>query len=299
MSESPDRPPDKKAAVDRSEGFGERLLGALLDRSHDMPPQLIPPLVAEEVGKIGGRDVSLLLQDYAQLLLVPLPGQGVAVGDAQPIADSPAGAAFLNAAPVEVLQHRGVRMYVPLLDGSDHVGVLGVTLDSVDDDDRRLLRRLGALVAHLVITKHSYTDQFFLARRREPMNLAAEMQWSLLPPLAMTIPQVEVAGILEPAYTVAGDSFDYGLNENILHSTIIDAMGHGLNAATMAAVAIGAYRHARRDGATVAGRWARSCGVRRGCHSARKEFCAAVEHNGRRHPYPWPSGDTEALHISR
>lgn len=153
---------------------------------------------------------------------------------------------------MEVLQHRGVRMYVPLPDGSDHVGVLGVTLDTVDDD-RRLHRRLGAPVAHLLITKHAYTDQFFLARRREPMNLAAEMQWSLLPPLAMTIPQVEVAGILEPAYTVAGDSFDYGPNENILHSTIIDAMGHGLNAATMAAVAIGAYRHARRAGSDLVG----------------------------------------------
>jgi hypothetical protein len=37
-------------AVDRSEGFGERLLGLLLDRAHEMPPHLIAPLVAE-----GGR----------------------------------------------------------------------------------------------------------------------------------------------------------------------------------------------------------------------------------------------------
>ena len=40
-----------KATVDRSEGFGERLLGVLLDRAHEMPPQLIAPLVAEEVGQ--------------------------------------------------------------------------------------------------------------------------------------------------------------------------------------------------------------------------------------------------------
>ena len=58
-------------AVDRSEGFGERLLGQLLDRAHEMPPQLIAPLVAEEVRAIGGRDVSILLQDYAHLFDEP------------------------------------------------------------------------------------------------------------------------------------------------------------------------------------------------------------------------------------
>ncbi|CAM5633313.1 PP2C family protein-serine/threonine phosphatase [Streptomyces hirsutus] len=62
----------------------------------------------------------------------------------------------------------------------------------------------------------------------------------------MSVPQAAVAGILEPAYSVAGDSFDYALNEDILHMAMVDAMGHGLDAATMATVAVGAYRHARR-----------------------------------------------------
>ncbi|GAU66466.1 putative serine/threonine-protein phosphatase [Streptomyces sp. NBRC 110611] len=240
-----DRQPGKDT-VDRSEGFGERLLGVLLDRAHEMPPQLIAPLVAEEAARVGGRDISILLQDYAQLLLVPLPGRRLVVGRPELIGDSHAGAAFLAGTPVEVPQDDGVRLYLPLLDGSDQVGVLALTLDTVDDDDRRLLRRLAGLVADLLVTKHSYTDQFFLARRREPMSLAAEIQWSLLPPLAMSVPQVAVAGILEPAYNVAGDSFDYALNEDILHVAMIDAMGHGPDAATMATVAIGAYRHARR-----------------------------------------------------
>ncbi|EXU66524.1 phosphatase [Streptomyces sp. PRh5] len=235
-----------KVAVDRSEGFGERLLGALLDRAHEMPPQLIAPLVAEEVGRIGGRDVSILLQDYDQLVLAPLPGMRLAVGKPERIDDSQAGRAFLSAATVEQPQADGVRMFLPLLDGSDVVGVLAVTLSTVDDDDRRLLRRLSGLIADMLVTKNSYTDQFFRARRREPMTLAAEIQWSLLPPLTMLTPQVAVAGILEPAYNVAGDSFDYALNDNILHVAIIDAMGHGLDAAVLATVAIGAYRHARR-----------------------------------------------------
>ncbi|SEC29563.1 PP2C family protein-serine/threonine phosphatase [Streptomyces melanosporofaciens] len=236
----------RKVTVDRSEGFGERLLGALLDRAHEMPPQLIAPLVAEEVGRIGGRDVSILLQDYDQLVLAPLPGMGLMVGEPERIDDTQAGRAFLSGTTVEQPQADDVRMFLPLLDGSDVVGVLAVTLSTVDDDDRRLLRRLAGLIADMLVTKNSYTDQFFRARRREPMTLAAEIQWSLLPPLTMVTPQVAVAGILEPAYDVAGDSFDYALNDNILHVAIIDAMGHGLDAAVLATVAIGAYRHARR-----------------------------------------------------
>ncbi|MET8276197.1 GAF domain-containing SpoIIE family protein phosphatase [Streptomyces sp. NPDC005096] len=243
--------------MDRSEGFGERLLGVLLDRARLLPPQLIAPLVAEEVARIGGRDVSILLQDYAQELLVPLPGRKLHVSQPEPIIDSPAGRAFLRGAVVEVSQTpSGVRMYLPLLDGSDTVGVMALTMDTVGDDDRRLLSRLSALVADLLVTKNAYTDQFFRARRCEPMSVSAEIQWSLLPPMSMSVPQVEVAGILEPAYRIAGDSFDYALNDNILHAAVIDAMGHGLDAATMATVAIGAYRHARRVRVSLAEKYA-------------------------------------------
>ncbi|MFE5084192.1 PP2C family protein-serine/threonine phosphatase [Streptomyces mirabilis] len=244
-------------SVDRSEGFGDRLLGLLLDRARLMPPQLIAPLIAEEVAGIGGRDVSILLQDYAQEVLVPLAGRKLHVGQPEPMADSSAGRAFLSEDVVEVPQaHGGVRMYLPLLDGSDQVGVMALTLDAVGDDDRRLLRRLAGLVADMLVTKNAYTDQFFLARRREPMSVSAEIQWNLLPPLTMTLPQVSVAGTLEPAYRVAGDSFDYALNGNILHMAVIDAMGHGLDAAVMATVAIGAYRHARRVFVSLAEKYA-------------------------------------------
>lgn len=254
MSEGARKP--NRMQVDRSEGFGERLLGVLLDRAHEMPAQLIAPLIAEEVAQIGGRDVSILLQDYEQLLLVPLPGRRLLVGDPEPVDDTPAGEAFLLAKVVEVPQNGSVRMYLPLLDGSDQVGVMALTLDEVDDDDRRLLRRLSAMVADMIVTKDAYTDQFFLTRRRADMTLAAEIQWSLLPPLSMVVPQAEVAGVLEPAYEVAGDSFDYALNDNILHVGMIDAMGHGLDAATMATVAIGAYRHARRAEVELSGVYA-------------------------------------------
>ncbi|MFF7632927.1 PP2C family protein-serine/threonine phosphatase [Kitasatospora sp. NPDC008050] len=238
--------------MDRSEGFGERLLGWLLDQAHELPPEHIGPLVAAAVRAVGGREVSILLQDYGQHMLVPLTGSGLATGDPVPIDGSRAGAVFVGAAPAEHPQADGTRVFLPLLDGSDELGVLAVTLDTVDDDDRRLLRRLAALVADMLATKNGYTDRFFQARRREPMSVAAEIQWSLLPPLSMNTPRVSVAGILEPAYNIAGDSLDYALNDDILHLAMIDAMGHGLNAAVLATVAVGAYRHARRAGVGLA-----------------------------------------------
>jgi serine phosphatase RsbU (regulator of sigma subunit) len=235
------------ATEDRSEGFGERLLGTLIDRAHEMPPQLIAPLVAEVIGVIGGRDVTVLLQDYDQLTLVPLPGRGLLTEEPVPIDGSSAGRAFLGDALIEQAVADGVRVFVPLLDGTDRVGVLAFTSEEWEEDDRRLARRFGGLLADVLVTKGMYTDRFFQARRRQPMSLPAEMQWALLPPLIMTSPQVALAGILEPAYDVAGDSFDYALNDDALHVAIIDAMGHGLDAAVMATVAVAAYRHARRD----------------------------------------------------
>ncbi|MFD9723412.1 PP2C family protein-serine/threonine phosphatase [Streptomyces sp. NPDC059072] len=235
-----------RADPDRSESFGEELLGLLLDGAHELPPHLVGPLVAKTVARMGGRGTQILLQDYGQQKLVSLPADGVASGDPQPIDGSEAGRCFLESRPVEVLTPDGIRVHLPLLDGGDQVGVLAVTLDGIDDDTRRLLRRIAGLVADLLQTKNGYTDLFFRTRRREPMSVAAEIQWSLLPPLSMVMPHVAVAGVLEPAYAVAGDSFDYALNGDVLHLAMVDAMGHGLDAATMATVAIGAYRHARR-----------------------------------------------------
>ena len=236
----------RKVTVGRPEGPGERLLGALLDRAHQMPPQLIAPLVAEEAARIGGRDVSILLQDYGQRMLRPLPGKGLVTGESEPIDASAAGRAFLRMTVVEEQRDDGVRMYLPLINGSDEAGVLALTLDAADEDVRRLLRQLAVLAGGMLAAKNAYTDQFLQARRSAPMSLSAEIQWALLPPMTMTTPQVALAGILEPAYDVAGDSFDYAINDNVVHLAVIDAMGHGLNAAMLATLAISAYRHARR-----------------------------------------------------
>jgi len=62
---------------------------------------------------------------------------------------------------------------------------------------------------------------------------------------------VALAGALEPAYDVGGDSFDYALDEHTLHLAVFDAMGHGVEAASMATLLVGAYRHGRINRSTL------------------------------------------------
>ncbi|RBY98172.1 serine/threonine-protein phosphatase [Blastococcus sp. TF02-8] len=242
---------DRDDSALREESLGERVLGSLLDRAHLIPPRLVGPLVAQELAGLGCRDVAIHLQDYDQRTLQPLRGRGLQA-EVLPIDGSDTGRAFATEQPVETETADGVRLHLPMLDGSDRVGVLSFTLEEVNEHDRRLAQRLAGLVADLVVTKSEYTDTFAQTRTTRPMSLAAELQWQTLPPLSMKTPELDLAGILEPAYEVGGDCFDYAYGDHTLHLAVFDAMGHGLEAATMSTVVIAAYRHGRRAGADLA-----------------------------------------------
>jgi serine phosphatase RsbU (regulator of sigma subunit) len=102
-------------------------------------------------------------------------------------------------------------------------------------------------VAELVMTKTLHGDSIVRARRRAQMGLAAEIQWGLLPPLTFASETVAVAGALEPAYDVAGDSLDYAVDARVARLAVFDGMGHGLHSAQLAAMSVAAYRNARRS----------------------------------------------------
>lgn len=243
---------DRDDTAVREESLGERVLGSLLDRAHLIPPRLVGPLVAQELSGLGCRDVAIHLQDYDQRTLQPLRGPGLHA-EVLPIDGSATGRAFATEVPVETDEGGGaVRLHLPMLDGSDRVGVLSFTLDHVNAHDRRLAQRLAGLVADLVVTKSEYTDTFAEIRTTRPMSLSAHLQWQTLPPLSMKTPELDLAGILEPAYDVGGDCFDYAYDHHVLHLAVFDAMGHGLSAATMSTVVIAAYRHCRRSGMALA-----------------------------------------------
>jgi serine phosphatase RsbU (regulator of sigma subunit) len=84
------------------------------------------------------------------------------------------------------------------------------------------------------------------------MTIPAEIQWTQLPPLTFVSARVAIAGVLAPTAEVAGDSFDYALNGDTAQVAILDAMGHGMEATLMSAVAVAALRNSRRGGADLA-----------------------------------------------
>ena len=151
----------------------------------------------------------------------------------------------------------GTRVWLPLLLGTDRLGVLCLTLDTGTDleaDDRRLallFGRLAARAAFLIASKSPYGDTLTGLRRQTEMGLAAEMQYLLLPPLTFASKPVTIAAALEPCYYVAGDTIDYAVDAGRTRVAMFDGMGHGLQSAQCAVLTIAAYRNARRCGRTL------------------------------------------------
>ena len=142
-------------------------------------------------------------------------------------------------------------MWLPLLNGTERLGVLGLTLPTTTLDHAPAMRRVHrfvSVIAELVMTKTLYGDSIVRVRRTSPMTLAAEIQWSLLPPLTFVNQSVTVAGGLEPAYEVAGDSLDYAVDAGVARFAVFDGMGHGIVSAQLISLVVAAYRNARRAG---------------------------------------------------
>lgn len=228
----------------------ERALGSLLEAGHRLAPDQVAGTVAGHMAAIGMDDVAVYLVDLDQRRLVPLGPAGSAPGEPLEIDATPAGQAFRTQKTVSepAPAGAGARLWVPLIDGADRLGVLRTTVAKADDVTRRRAMHMASITAALVVSKSAYGDNLVLSRRLRDMDLAAEMRWSMLPPLTFTNDRVAVAGILEPAYEIAGDAFDYAVNGDVAHLAIIDAMGHGLEASRMANLAVGSYRHSRRHG---------------------------------------------------
>jgi len=235
----------------------ERAVDALLADAHLAAPYEIAGLVARHAATLGADDALVYLVDLQQRVLVPFlepggPGVGRQVEPLSVDATLPGRAfQYLEVLAQDAADGR-VRIWLPLLDGTDRLGVLGLTVDAAvaPELDGGLvglrLRRFATLVAELIMTKTMYGDTLVRLRRQAGMGLAAELQWSLLPPLTFACREVTIAAALEPAYEVAGDTVDYAVDAGRALVAILDGMGHGLHSAQAATVAVAAYRNARR-----------------------------------------------------
>ena len=206
---------------------------------------------------LGADDALVYLADLQQRVLVPfLDHRGAGVGlNVEPLSVDATlpGRVFQH---IEVLTQDAadgrIRVWLPLLDGVERLGVLGVTVDAAAAGEIGSgragvrLRRFATLTAELIMTKTMYGDTIVRLRRQAGMGLAAEMQWSLLPPLTFACQDVTIAAALEPAYEVAGDSVDYAVDAGRTRVAVLDGMGHGLRSAQLVTLAVAAYRNARR-----------------------------------------------------
>jgi len=218
------------------------------------PPYALPAVVSAVLAEaVGAKDVHLLLADYGEVTLERVSSD--AASDATgsiPIDGSAAGEAFLTQDPVEEDDGGGLRLYLPITVRAERLGVLDVLLPETPSARlREELQRAAIVIGYVIGTARRYTDLFERVRRRRDLILAAEIQWELLPVLAYEADEVSVAGALEPAYAIAGDSFDYAVEADHLHVAITDGMGHGLRAALLGSLAVAALRHARRRGRDV------------------------------------------------
>ena len=235
-------------------------LAALVHLIQETPRALFGELaaVAEEAGGELGVGVVVYLVDYEQLHLVPMSGPGLtptgAPGPRAPldIESTMPGRAFQSGITQPAISDAQLRWWVPVVDGSERLGVLDVMLRDPRDLHDPYLRQqcewLASMLGSLVRAAAEQGDEIDNVRRTRPRSPTAELMSSLLPPLTAESERFTLAGLLEPCYSIGGDVFDYALGPERVQLAVFDGMGHELGAGLIAATALSVYRAGRRSG---------------------------------------------------
>ncbi len=204
----------------------------------DAPAHLLPERLAGQLGtEYGLTGAELLLVDYRLVALVPVRG-----GDPETDRDSPAWSCFDRQAEVDTDD----AYLLPVTVRGERIGVLRLSPPPTDHDVRAELAETAGLLAHELAAAGGATDRYLVAARTQRLTLAAEMQWELLPGRSCLRPAFSLAGQLEPAYAVRGDTFDWADDTDRLSLSALNGMGEGVAAAALTALATYALRNARR-----------------------------------------------------
>jgi hypothetical protein len=231
-----------------------RMFGSIVAASHLATLEQIPALVDEQARRVGLDDVVIYLADLQQEVLSPLgPEPALPVLET----DHTGELRIEGTVPGRAFQHGEVlpgspsdheHWWVPLLDGTDRLGVLHVTAPGADEDTLADMQRLAGLIALMVVSKRALSDSFARLVRRKRMDVAAEMEWRLMPPRTFATDHVMISAVMEPAYEISGDAFDYAFDGRTAHIAVFDAMGHDTAAGLTANLAMSAFRNCRRQG---------------------------------------------------
>ncbi|MEA2901636.1 MAG: hypothetical protein QOH36_1523 [Actinomycetota bacterium] len=206
---------------------------------------------------LGAEHVSFLIADLGGDSLIRFApagglGQRRAAGEETlqtvALAGTPYQRALVSQQVQVVAEDDRYRLYAPVADRGDALGVLELVVGQRPDD--ALVEEVASAahaLAYVVIASRRHTDLFESVQRSAPFNLAAEIQRRLLPSaFTCEAEQFTFAGWLEPASHVGGDTFDYSVDRDALHVSMTDAMGHGVDAALLATLVLGSLRNSRR-----------------------------------------------------
>jgi hypothetical protein len=243
----------------------------LLSQSHLIRPGDVTAALAEAAKPLGLSAPCVYLADMQQRHLMPLPeddeqaSQGQAAAEPVLIETSIAGQAYRAVEIKHVLDtqasrdwQNAYRIWVPLADGADLLGVLGLTATDTGEDTLARCRALASLTGLMVTAKARVSDTYARAQRTKKMSLQGEMIWALLPPRAFATEHVLLSAFLEPAYEAGGDGFDYSMLGDRLHVSLFDALGHNLSAGLLTSVCLASCRGSRRSGRSLADMVARA-----------------------------------------
>jgi hypothetical protein len=235
-------------------------LRPLLERVEAASPVDAIDVAADELAAmLGAREVCLLIADYSGRALVRLGRTPDATGGRTQGTENAESVPLTGTVYEEVLRTQqvavreldeGVLVTAPVTVRGDAIGAMDLVLTTRPTAwQMSEIAGIGHVLGHVVIVNRRYTDLFEWGRRSTAFSLSAEIQRRLLPDaFTCEAGQFTVAGWLEPASTVGGDTFDYSLERETLHLSITDATGHDVQASMLATVLVGALRNARRAG---------------------------------------------------
>ncbi len=224
-------------------------LADIINLSHTATADELPPMLSQAAGRVGIA-AEMYLVDLAQRMLTPVRPKAAEVLH---VDGTIAGRAYQLVEIVASIEPHGEPvLWVPLLDGTERLGVVRLDLPAgADPQDAELRQRcwvLCGLLGHIVQTKFGYGDTLHAVQRSRPLSVDAELLWRLLPPLTFATDQLTITAVLEPYDRLGGDSFDYAVDDAVAHFAVFDAVGHDLQAGLTSAVALAATRNARRHG---------------------------------------------------
>lgn len=221
----------------------------LLSRSHLWRSDQLADTVDATMSAIGIQ-VTIYQIDHEQRWLRALPLLGRPTPEPLPVDATLGGRAFITVTSLP--GDEGRRWWVPIINGTDRLGILEFALPDEpamrESQVRGRLEMIAGLVGHLITTTEPRGDHLQRMRRSQPMSTAAELLFTVLPPLTASTDKLVVSAVLEPCYEVGGDGYDYALDGSHPQVMVLDAVGRGLKAGLACVVVLSALRAARRAG---------------------------------------------------